>query len=186
MATRRKSTTTAVLNPRERFKNKKKAKSFQSPNAVVSIDFADKELFATENRKNTPGKERKSNTPPPSRQYLARSRSTADIHYLLHNAVLTEDEETLERVLDESVMEEKKLNLNHKSTDGMTALHEGCYIGNVNCVRMLVEAGALMFVKTKEGQSPLQLAVTAGNFEVAEYLLSKGCQQDEVKDGVQV
>jgi cytochrome c len=53
-------------------------------------------------------------------------------------------------------------------------LHIAVRSGCLNCVKALVEAGADVNAKTKDGKTPLHLAKFKGQREVADYLLSHG------------
>jgi cytochrome c len=54
------------------------------------------------------------------------------------------------------------------------ALHIAARSGCLDCVKALVEAGADVNAKTKDGKTPLHLAKFKGQREVADYLLSHG------------
>ena len=58
--------------------------------------------------------------------------------------------------------------------DGETALHIAVRSGCLDCVKALVEAGADVNAKTKDGKTPLHLAKFKGQREVADYLMSHG------------
>ncbi|QOF75571.1 ankyrin repeat domain-containing protein (plasmid) [Aminobacter sp. SR38] len=54
------------------------------------------------------------------------------------------------------------------------ALHVAVRSGCLDCVKALVEAGADVNAKTKDGKSPLHLAKFKGQHEIADYLTSHG------------
>ncbi|WP_353005805.1 ankyrin repeat domain-containing protein [Mesorhizobium sp. M0976] len=54
------------------------------------------------------------------------------------------------------------------------ALHIAVNLGCFDCVKALVEAGADVNAKTKDGKTPLHLAKFKGQREVADYLMSHG------------
>eukprot|EP00111_Clytia_hemisphaerica_P001538 TCONS_00004395-protein len=112
---------------------------------------------------------------------LQRSQSTASIENVLHNAVLREDHEAVVQILNNNF-----LDINALSIDGFTSLHQACIVGNEETVKLLIEAGADITLRTrrKKHESPLKLAYLNGNFEVAEYLLSLGAHDAEIKNGM--
>jgi cytochrome c len=57
---------------------------------------------------------------------------------------------------------------------GEAALHIAARSGCLDCVKALVEAGADVNAKTKDGKTPLHLAKRSGQREVADYLMSHG------------
>lgn len=54
------------------------------------------------------------------------------------------------------------------------AIHIAVNLGCLDCVKALVEAGADVNAKTKDGKTPLHLAKFKGQREVADYLMSHG------------
>lgn len=62
----------------------------------------------------------------------------------------------------------------NSSRNSETALHIAARSGCFDCVKVLVEAGADVNAKTKDGKTPLHLAKFKGQREVAEYLMSHG------------
>jgi ankyrin repeat protein len=75
---------------------------------------------------------------------------------------------------------DKKANVNAKDKDGLTALHYAV-IGDPNgsasidVTKLLIEKGAdVNFQSTKDGMTPLMVAVTKGSAEIVKLLLEKG------------
>ena len=114
---------------------------------------------------------------------MGRTHSSASKECILHNAVLTEDLVTIKSVLSKDIL----IDINHYTPDGFTSLHQACIVGNVASVHLLIEAGADFNLWTRQQQtndSCLVLASMNGNFEVAEYLLSIGAEDNAIRDGI--
>ena len=62
-------------------------------------------------------------------------------------------------------------------SDGRTALHCAAENGNLDCARLLLEAGAEKGVKAK-GKAPLHLAASNGHTEMVRVLLESGAEKD--------
>lgn len=166
------SKTSGFIDLRERFRSKKKMKSFPNKQAMDLL---------IENNPPPKSKSCKDKDTKYSRiRSYGRSSSTISVEIVMHNAVLREDTGTLGRVLVD-----ENLQINAKSPAGFTALHQACILGSLSCTKMLLNSGADIFLKSIEGDTPLQLAVLSGHFEVAEYLISMGAKDSDISDGVQ-
>ncbi|CAL8242527.1 unnamed protein product [Merluccius merluccius] len=64
--------------------------------------------------------------------------------------------------------------VNMVTVDHITALHEACIQAHPNCVRMLLEAGAQVDVRTIQGSTPLCHACAAGSLACVKLLLKRG------------
>ena len=62
----------------------------------------------------------------------------------------------------------------HRPMGGLTPLLFAARAGCLECVKILVEAGAEVDMADPEGISPLLMAITNFNFDIASYLLDKG------------
>ena len=49
--------------------------------------------------------------------------------------------------------------INEKDDNGRTALHIACEYDNVDCVKELIEAGALPNIRAKDGSTPLHVTM---------------------------
>ena len=77
------------------------------------------------------------------------------------------------------------IDINYTRPPGISPLHQACIVGNLDCVQLLVQHGANIYLRDWRGQSPLKLATCYGHFEVAEYLLKMGSPVQDIKDGFQ-
>ena len=128
-------------------------------------------------------------TPSPSpvlfRRALGRRlsvSSTDNDENLLHYAVTNQDIQTLNRLLKDN---SEKIDINFMRPPGVSALHQACVFGNTKIVKLLVEKGADIHLKTWRKLSPLKIAVLFGNYEAAKFLVNCGADSDEIKDGFQ-
>jgi ankyrin repeat protein len=62
---------------------------------------------------------------------------------------------------------------------GATALYQACFIGSLDIVKVLVDAGSDVNLKSSHGYACLFVAVQLKHKAVVEYLLSKGARIDE-------
>jgi uncharacterized protein len=60
--------------------------------------------------------------------------------------------------------------VNHRQSGGYTALHEGAAVGNIDVVRMLLDAGAQPDARNGEGRTPAELARESGHVALADEL----------------
>ncbi|EDO35626.1 predicted protein, partial [Nematostella vectensis] len=67
-----------------------------------------------------------------------------------------------------------RVNVNQLNASGVTALHESSYEGKSRCVNVLVQLGADVDCRDREGWTPLHAAVCGGNHKCAAYLLRQG------------
>jgi ankyrin repeat protein len=67
-----------------------------------------------------------------------------------------------------------KEELNYQDTDGFTAMHTGVRSGNLQTVKLLVNAGANINIPEAYGFIPLHEAIIAGNYDMAKYLIDNG------------
>ena len=73
---------------------------------------------------------------------------------------------------------DSKADVNSKTREGWTALHECAIKGSPNCAALLLEAGAEVDPQAENGATPLYKAVTSKRPEVAEVLLAYGADPD--------
>ena len=97
---------------------------------------------------------------------------------ILHFAISREDVKAAKNILDHGTVD-----VNTMRPPGVSALHQACAIGNLQCIKMLLEHGASTEPKTWQGQSALQITARYGHFEAAELLLEHGANMDDIKDG---
>src|SRR4051812_19743569 len=91
-------------------------------------------------------------------------------------AALRHDAAALEK------MRETGIRIDAQDGIGETALHQTCQAGNLEAVRLLLDAGANPNGVSRLGHTPLGLAVTYGYFDVAKLLLEKSADPDQLID----
>ena len=167
-----------LVNPRDLYKNKKKATSLKCNKPLVlevtevNIDGVTEKTTQALKSGRRPLQE--------MRREVARTHSTADIETIMFNAIMREDIETVLRCLTD-----ENIQIDQFNTNGFTALHLACDVGNLEIVNLLIDAGADLFIKSKtNNKSALQIANEIGHFEIAEFLISIGAQENEIKDGL--
>ncbi|XP_050998758.1 ankyrin repeat domain-containing protein 7-like, partial [Acomys russatus] len=69
-----------------------------------------------------------------------------------------------------------------KDFSGHTALHHAVLRGNIATVEKLLEFNADIEAKTEYGLTPLQLAICENDYQMAEFLTSKGANAHSVDD----
>ena len=77
------------------------------------------------------------------------------------------------------------LNPNNEIINGLTPLHIACIQGNVEAVKLFIEFGVDIDVKSKVGRTPLHEAMFYGNSECVRELLQSGavlCFQEKLLD----
>lgn len=90
--------------------------------------------------------------------------SSCDVaHSALHLAIELRNDEVFERILQSAAR--RDINLPNRA--GLTLLHLACRDGNGAYIHALLEHGANPLSRTKEGNTPLHLAVLSGNAAVA-------------------
>ncbi|XP_062852650.1 protein phosphatase 1 regulatory subunit 27b [Trichomycterus rosablanca] len=72
----------------------------------------------------------------------------------------------------------RRVNLETIYPSGMAAIHEAVLSGNLDCVKLLVESGANIMQRDKDGWTPLHMACSDGFPRIAEYLLSLGADPE--------
>jgi len=100
------------------------------------------------------------------------------IHYAVSQQKLS--------LLTQLLQDDPLVNVNYMRPPGVNVLHQACVFGNLDMIKLLVEHGASINKRTWSNLSPLQIAVSFGHFDVAEYLLRKGADCGDVRDGFEV
>lgn len=112
-------------------------------------------------------------------RHLCRASSNAHINYALMRKAIKERN----RFDLLSLLNRKGEDINALGPDGLTVLHHAAIAGTRKVIEMLFFFGAKINVKTSEGDFPLDLAVRAGNYDIAQYLIEKGACLDNVVNG---
>lgn len=93
-----------------------------------------------------------------------------DARKALINAVLTQDESLVERILSE-----RPDIVDARNSHGHTPVSEAVTVGNLTVVRQLVEAGADPKQCNHGGSSLVDAAAYCGSAEITEFLRDRGC-----------
>ena len=103
---------------------------------------------------------------------------------LFHRAVAEDDIVRVKLLLDQS-KDDPKFNLDEINEEGLTALQNSCFIGNIDMVKLLVASGANMKIKDRDGWTLLHAAVMAGKLDIVRFLVENGlnvCSQNDRKE----
>ena len=92
---------------------------------------------------------------------------------LFHRAVAENDVLRVKMLLDDC-KEDTKFNIDEINEDGLTALQNSCFIGNIEMVKLLVSYGGNLKIKDRDGWSLLHASVMAGNFSLVKFLVESG------------
>lgn len=128
-------------------------------------------------------------SPSPSslfRKKLGRRSSTSNEktnENLLHYFVSHEDYSSLHKLFSDA---NDSVDIDMMRPPGISALHQACALGNLKIVKLLVQKGANVRLRTMSGLSPLKVAVLSGSYEIAQYLVSAGASDDDIKNGCQI
>jgi len=80
----------------------------------------------------------------------------------------------------ETLLKDKRIDIDLKNDDGMTALHYAAGSGDGLILRLLLEYGARINVVDGQGNSPLHLASDANAFAVAQELVDHGADVSSI------
>lgn len=116
---------------------------------------------------------------PAGRRLVCRAASNAGVEYAVIRTAIQENN----RLDLLNTLNRKHANINALGSDGLAAIHYAAILGTRQIVEMLICFGAKINLKSKDGDYPLDLAVRAGSFSVAQYLIEKGACVDNVING---
>lgn len=91
---------------------------------------------------------------------------------LFHEAVDNKDYLRTKLLIENC--DKQKFVVDSLDANGLTPLQRSCFLGNVRLVRLLVDAGANLAIKDREGWTVLHAAAVAGNLAVVKYLIKIG------------
>jgi ankyrin repeat protein len=107
-------------------------------------------------------------------KYIRHSKST-DLHDAASKRGGTAE---VEKLISEGE------NVNAKDKKGMTALHESCFLGHIETVKLLIQKGADVNARNNKGETPLHFAAEGGMPEIAKMLLDAGADVNaKTKEG---
>ena len=69
---------------------------------------------------------------------------------------------------------ECKANVNKRNFTGFSALHWAAFSGRIECVKLLLDAGALLESQTDDGRTPLHIAASRGHLQFLKFIVSCG------------
>lgn len=102
----------------------------------------------------------------------------------LHKAVLNNDTNTLCSLIESPTMTTgnngENININEPDELGQTPLHFAADRGSIECVQLLLSAGADPNVCDKDGISIIQAAVISDHVEIVKVLLDAGADADKM------
>ncbi|XP_074027424.1 acyl-CoA-binding domain-containing protein 6 [Leptinotarsa decemlineata] len=82
----------------------------------------------------------------------------------------------------EKLLKSERSKMNDLDGDGLALLHWATDRGNLDMIKVLVDAGADLGVRDVEGQTALHYACSCGHVSCVEYLLSKGADSRVLDD----
>ena len=126
-------------------------------------------------RQHSPGGEHN----PVGRRLVCRAASNAGVEYAVIRTAIQENN----RLDLLNTLNRKHANINALGSDGLAAIHYAAILGTRQIVEMLICFGAKINLKSRDGDYPLDLAVRAGSFSVAQYLIERGACVDNVING---
>ena len=95
-------------------------------------------------------------------------------HTLAISALTESSVSELEKLLDE-----QSIDVNFSDEHGDTLLHKAAFEGDVDCIRVLVNHGANVNVKNKDGWPPVHCALRQGNLSAMVYLIECGTDMND-------
>lgn len=99
---------------------------------------------------------------------------------LFHEAVDNKDYLRTKLLIENC--DKQKFVVDSLDANGLTPLQRSCFLGNVRLVRLLIDAGANLSIKDREGWTVLHAASVAGNFAVVKYLIKIGVDLEATTD----
>lgn len=106
------------------------------------------------------------------------NRSKCSLEYLFQLAIAESDENTINKIIASS-----KIDINSLYPPGSSALHQACVLGNLQIIKLLIQCGADIEIKTWSGLSAVKVATLFGHFDVAQYLIETGASSRDIQDG---
>lgn len=79
------------------------------------------------------------------------------------------------RLQKAKVLLENGTNLNNEDRSGWTVVHQCAWNGDLLLLRLCVQKGAKIDLKTQDHQLPVQLAATSGHMDIVRYLDAQSC-----------
>ena len=95
--------------------------------------------------------------------------SASPYQEIFQETVRNGDSMGLQKLLEDR---QGKVNVNLYNTEGQTALHQSCFDGNLELVKVLVKFGADVRLANRDGWSAIHIACYGGRQDIALYLIN--------------
>jgi len=102
----------------------------------------------------------------------------------IHKAVLSHEEEKDKLEALKAIVDDCNGNVNNLDSNGWSALHHACYIGDLESASVLIESGAKVNAYSNQQRTPLHLAALMNKVDLIKVILMSQAElewMDELK-----